>query len=239
MSRYLSNLTPPPMTGFHLKEPPIQNCGHDIPSDPDFEPGCGFMELDDIAILYNTFQQIPGKTVVDIGARFGWTAKAIHQATGACVVCVDPILKFGTPERQRFDDNLGDTGRRVIVSAEVSQRFFLDCHMEHSHVRYSGFVIDGNHDDQEPLNDCIGAVSLAAEDAIILLHDGRGKPIYDAATWLMDQGWKCRFYYTPAGMFVCWRGFDGWEPPIHLEDSALDIAGMERAMDGFDFGRCS
>ena len=109
--RYVSNLTCPDMGTFRLLDPPMQNCGHDIPSDPDFDPGCGFMSHDELAILYATLHgpHMHKRTVVEIGSRFGWSTKAIVLATEGAVFAVDPILKYGTPERQRSAENIGNT----------------------------------------------------------------------------------------------------------------------------------
>lgn len=241
MSVYRSNLTPPDMSGFKLRADVVQNCGHDCPSDPDFEPDCTFWTHDELAILNGALQALPRKTVVDIGARFGWTAKAINAATGSVVICVDPILKFNTPFWVRFGDNLKDIYSRMIICPVTSQRFFLDAHLGSGgrKSQYSGFVIDGNHDTPEPLNDARGCESLAADDAIIILHDGRGQPVCDAAVWLLDNGFRVRFYTTPNGVFIAWRGFDGWEPPVHEPDPKL-VEPIGRQMRGqMDMGRMS
>ncbi len=220
---YRSNLTSPPMEGFKLASPVIQNCGHDIPSDPDFDPNCGYWSHDEMAILYASFRgPLAGNTVVEIGSRFGWTAKAINAATGGCVLCVDPILKYGSPEHARFRDNLGELYGGVIALPYTSEIFFRNRALEPKITRYHGFVIDGNHEAPNPLNDCKGALAIAQQDCIIALHDGRGKPIIEAAAWLMDHGFNAQFYRTPNGVFICWRGFDGWTSPDHDPDPAID-----------------
>lgn len=222
------------MSGFKLRADVVQNCGHDCPSDPDFEPGCTYMTHDELAILYATLHgpHLNRKTTIEVGARFGWTAKAINAATGGCVLCVDPILKYGSPEHDRFSDNLGTTYGSVIAMPYLAETFFRNRNMEAVKTKYSAFVIDGNHEDIQPTNDCKGALSIAADDCIIILHDGRGEPIQRAVTWLLDQRFKARFYYTPNGLFVCWRGFAGWEPPAHDRDPAIGWAGIEAEMRG-------
>lgn len=219
---YRSNLTPPDMGAFKLRSDVVQNCGHDCPSDPDFEPMCTFMTHDEIAILYEVMKRMHRRTVIEIGSRFGWSAKAINAATAGCVICLDPILQYGKPEFERFRENLGASFGHMIPVPKTSQQFFLDRNTESRITRYSGFVIDGNHDTPEPLNDAKGCLSLATEDCVMVFHDGRGKPIQDAVAWLMDQGFSAKFYCTPNGMFVCWRGFAGWTPPVHDADPAID-----------------
>jgi hypothetical protein len=50
---YRSNPVAPDLTPFFkLKEPAMQMMGHDVPSDPDFDPNCGFLTHDEAAILF-------------------------------------------------------------------------------------------------------------------------------------------------------------------------------------------
>ncbi len=246
---YRSNLTLPDMgTTFKLRADVIQMLGHDMPSDPDFEPNCGYCTHDEIAILHATLSgpQFHRKTVIDIGARFGWTAKAIYQATGGAVLAVDPILKWGTPEYTRFEANLGKTRGGILPFPVTSGEFFTARQKAARREtvgefgRYSAFMIDGNHDVPEPLNDAKGALSIATDDCVMIFHDGRGKPVSDAVTFLLDNGFRARFYWTPNGMFVAWRGFEGWAPPDHDRDPAIDWRGVEDGMRrDIDMGRLS
>ncbi len=236
---YRSNLPCPDMSGFKLRADVVQNCGHDCPSDPDFEPACTFMTQDELAILCATFRRLHGRTVVEIGSRFGWSAKAVHSATGGCVLCLDPILHYDTAEWNRFRQNLGDTFGSVIAIPRTSQQFFLYRNTENVVTRYSGFVIDGCHDTPEPLKDAKGCVSLSTPDCIIVFHDGRGWPVQDGVAWLLDQGFKARYYSTPNGMFVCWRGFDNWSPPDHDPDPAVDWESIKLGITHVDLGRMS
>ena len=238
---YRSDLAPPDMSGFKLKSPPLQNCGHDIPSDPDFDPNCGFMSHDEIAILYHALHgpHMARHTTVEIGARFGWTAKAIHAATGGIVICVDPIFASDS-HYLRFRENLGSTLNRTMPVAVTAENFFAHRAVERPSTRYNAFVIDGDHDDPQPLNDAKGAFSIAQPDCIMIFHDGRSPVIQRAIVWLLDRGFKARFYYTPAGMFVCWRGFEGWAPPDHVRDPRIHWLGIEREVSqGVDLGRMS
>lgn len=246
-SIYASNLPAPDMgTTFRLLDPPRLMLGHTAPSDPDFEPNCTYLTADETAILYATLSgpHMHRKPVVDIGARFGWTARAINQATNGAVLCVDPILKFGTPEYDRFENNLGKSRGSMLPFPNTSAEFFaarlrgLDTFGHNG--RYSAFMIDGNHDIPEPLNDARGALSIATEDCLMIFHDGRGKPVSDAVTFLLDQGFRARFYWTPNGMYVAWRGFEGWMPPDHDRDPAIDWRGVEAGMRrDIDMGRLS
>jgi hypothetical protein len=223
---YRSNLTAPDLRPhFRLKEPPIQILGHDIPSDPDFEPNCGFWEQDEAAILYNVAKQVRGHWV-DIGARFGWTTAHVIEAGCMCSV-VDPILHmlYGY---NRFSENLYTWVNRIPSTSGLTACQWFDSLTEDS--RLSGFVIDGNHDTPEPLNDAMNAAKFAADNCVIMLHDYLGKPIRDAADWLVSQGWQHKVYFTPNGVCCCWKGLPDFVAPEHVRDPAIDWRGIERML---------
>ena len=215
--RYKSNLKAPDLSPyFRLVDPPIQLCGHDIPSDPDFDPNCGFWSIDEAAILFNVANQVKGAWV-DIGARFGWTAA--HLATAGCTVtALDP--GFRNPAfRERFIGNThhwykwfdairGDGIQACIATEDEDEQKLWD-----------GFVIDGNHDAPNPANDAWVAANILSKNAcVILLHDYVGRPVREAGDWLVSQGFKKRVYFTPNGVGLFWRGLPDFVPPDHIPD---------------------
>lgn len=103
--------------------------------------------------------------------------------------------------------------------------------------KIAGFMIDGDHDSPQPLNDARGALAHLADTGVIVFHDFWGKPIRDGVEYLIEQGLKCRVYNTPAGMAVCWRG--DFTPPDHVADPAIDWAQVRasRAPE-WNFSRC-
>lgn len=204
---------------------------HDVPSDPDFEPECGSWTHDEAAILY-TVAFILGGNWLDIGCRFGWTSAHIAAAGGA-VVCLDPHLKYQA-QQARFEKHLKPFWDGVLETQyRTSAAFFKAFDGD----RYDGFVIDGCHDAPEPLNDAIGCAKLAKPTAVIMLHDFWGQPVRDAVTWLMDQGWKARVYWTPNGVACCWKG--DFEPPVHHGDARIFLAMSGGRFPDFNFARLS
>lgn len=221
---YRSNLTAPEIRKhFRLCDPPRMIAGHDAPSDPDYDSSCLFMTDDEATILHSVAsRQKPGAQWVDIGSRFGWSAAHV-AAAGHYVTLVDPHFKFEAYQH-RMETNLGHCWSHVEEVWHEPWRDVEDC----LHQEFDGFVIDGCHDAPEPLRDAQGCARLAADTAVILLHDAMGKPVRDAAAWLMDNGWKGRFYWTPNGIAVCWRG--NFTPPDHVRDPAIDWAPHERVV---------
>lgn len=234
--RYKSNLEAPDLSAhFKLLDPPITIMGHDIPSDPDYDPGCGFFSNDEAAILYNVAKQAQGKWV-DIGARFGWTTAHLIEA-GCSVTQVDSAYQ-NISYWGRMDENMRHWAGKLYYSyGKTSSEVFAQLHEDE---RAAGFCIDGNHDSPEPLNDAMNAAKFAADGCVILLHDFWGSPIRDAANWLLDQGWNCRVYWTPNGVACLWRGLPDFVPPDHVRDPALEPAWENIRRDcekDFDFGR--
>src|SRR5262249_1970061 len=109
---YRSNLQCPDLSEyFLLRKPAMQIAGHDIPSDPDYAPDCGFLSADEAAILYHCVRAIGGGHWLDIDARFGWTAAHICEA-GGTVTMVDPELQFQV-KTARMESNMDHWWHRV------------------------------------------------------------------------------------------------------------------------------
>lgn len=230
--KYKSNLTCPDLSPqFKLLDPPMQHCGHDIPSDPDYDPACGYWSHDEAAILYTVARAVGG-TWLDIGARFGWTAAHVAVAGVRMVHCIDPHFTK-TEFRERFALNTKGKEKQLLILPWTSTEFFSNWRRQ----MYSGIVIDGNHDEPEPLNDAMNAALKLEPRAVILLHDFLGKPTRDAANWLLDAGFKCRIYWTPNLVALCWRG--AFVPPEHIGDkNILWKPHLDLMKKDFDFRTC-
>lgn len=219
---------------FKLKHPPIQILGHDIPSDPDYEPNCGFFGYGEAAILH-LIARIVGGTWVDIGSRFGWTTA--HLLAANCPVIAVDTCYANEQYEARFLENmraLPGTQQLWLKYAGTAQALAAEPWIEPQ----DGFVIDGNHDDPEPLNDARACLRIAKEGCAIVLHDLYGRPIQDAVAFLMAEGFLARVYWTPNGMALCWRGLPDFVPPFHVPDPALDSIDVRRRITGFDLGDC-
>lgn len=227
---YRSNLTCPDLRPhFRLKHPPIQIFGHDTPSDPDFDPNCGYWQMDEAAILYNVALRVPGLWL-DIGARFGWTAAHIAAAERD-VVLVDPELRYQAQvaRMERNIDHCWDRVKEVFWQDEWADML--------TGYTFSGVVIDGNHEGPFPLRDAITAHGATHDDCVILLHDMWGAPIRHAASWLLDTGYQGKIYLTPNGVGVFWRGLPDFVPPEHVPDPAIPWRNLLNDAKDFDWGR--
>jgi len=238
---YVSNLTCPDFRpNFkHLHWRPMgHSFGHLIASDwadkPDDDDAfglykkCGLWSRDEAAILYNVARRCDALGWVDIGCHTGWTTAHIAgAATG--VYGVDPMLVFGE-FTLRLKANMSESAFAVRLFGETSREFFKKC------PRVSGFCIDGDHEPGKPLEDAQSAELHLADTGVIMLHDGVGRPVREAAEWLISQGFKCRAYFTPHLVFCCWRG--DFVPPDHIPDPIVKAAHLDGRYPDFDFARC-
>lgn len=239
---FRSNLVAPDLSKYFklLVKERGHSFHHDCPSDPDFDPDCTSWTHDEAAILY-TVAFIMGGDWLDLGCRFGWTSAHI-AAAGGKVTCVDPMLKLQA-QQSRFELNMEPWFEGVLLVSHFTAEQFLHIGREmknagqYSHDLYDGFVIDGCHDAPEPLNDAMGCAKLAKPTAVIMLHDFWGQPVRDAVTWLLDNGWKARVYWTPNGVACCWKG--EFEPPVHHGDARIFLAMSGGRFPDFNFARLS
>lgn len=237
---YRSNLTAPDLSPhFKLRTPPKQIMGHDAPSDPDFEPECTYWTHDEAAILYNVAGLVKGSWL-DIGSRFGWTAKHINWITNGPVICIDPT--YDDEDRlQRFCSNTGWNAEWCFAGI-FDEWLVATGHgrLPHQSRLFSGCVIDGNHDAPWPESDAVRChLNTRVNGAVILFHDFWGKPIREGVKLLMNAGYNCRVYYTPNGVACCWRGLPDFHPPDHVRDPNIDWRRIESMIAAdFPMERC-
>jgi len=223
---YRSNLNAPDLQPFFrhtISRPMPHSRGHDVISDREHFPDCGFFTHDEAAILYHIASQLWG-TWLDIGGHTGWTAAHLAAASDA-VVAVDPMYadhKF----RARTEENLANVNvlEDVSLFAGTSEEFFDTVERK----QFCGVVIDGDHEPPAPLNDAIGAERLLLTPGAVVIHDFSASPTWKAAKYLIDCGFRFRVYNTPHMLCVCWRG--AFEPPNHQPDPRLDFVNARRQM---------
>lgn len=229
---YQSNLTAPDLAPYFpslLVKPRPWSMGHDVPSDAEVEPDCGFLLHDEAAILHACAKRAGGSWV-DIGSRFGWSSHAINCHEVGFIVSIDPLYKS---DDYKLLSRVSLPGVRSSVNAGTSDEFFAVC----GEWTFDGFMIDGNHDSPFPLNDAKNAAAHLKETGVIIFHDFWGRPIREGVEYLMDNGFSCRIYNTPNGMAVCWRG--NFQPPDHVADPTIDWKRVRRGRaPEFNFARC-
>ena len=102
--------------------------------------------------------------------------------------------------------------------------------------KWSLIFIDGEHENEGPLNDAIACEKLAEEDAIILFHDLAAPAVAEGLDYLKQRGWQTVVYQTMQIMGAAWRGHVepvkhqpdpniSWQLPAHLH--GYNISSLE------------
>jgi SAM-dependent methyltransferase len=199
-------------------------------SDPVFGlyKNCGLWTQDEAAILYNVAAAVRGRWL-DLGCHTGWTAA--HQAAAGCdVVAVDNMLPV-FPFYARFQENVAAWD--IDAFAGTTQEFFEWVSPD---ARFSGVVIDADHEHPWPLKDAQKAVEHLEDSGVILFHDFIGRPVRTAVEYLMSRGFNCRVYWTAHMVACCWRG--EFVPPQHQPLPGIDLQRVKESMRDFAFDRC-
>jgi SAM-dependent methyltransferase len=199
-------------------------------SDPVFGlyKNCGLWTQDEAAILYNIAAAVRGRWL-DLGCHTGWTSA--HQAAAGCeVTAVDNMLPV-FPFHERFQENV--EAWDIEAFAGTTQEFFEWVSPD---ARFSGVVIDADHEHPWPLKDAQKAVEHLEERGVILFHDFIGRPVRTAVEYLMSRGFNCRVYWTAHMVACCWRG--EFVPPQHRPLPGIDWQRVKESMRDFVFDRC-
>ena len=179
----------------------------------------GFLSRDEAHILYNTALQFKGKKALEIGCWLGWSACHLALA-GVELDVVDPLL-----EREDIRQSVIDSIQGALNASGVQTSVTLVPGYSPQRVeelanqfnrKWSLIFIDGEHENEGPLNDAIACDKLAEEDAIILFHDLTAPDVAQGLDYLKQRGWQTVVYQTMQIMGAAWRG--NVEPVKHQPD---------------------
>jgi hypothetical protein len=189
-------------------------------------PTSGWLNRDEVHILYHNALLFRGRRALEIGCFLGWSTCHLILA-GLDLDVIDPLL--GRPD---FKGSVTDSIKALGVAGAVR----LIAGLSPQHVeelaqreqrRWSFFFIDGNHDGQAPLQDAQACARHAEEDAMAVFHDLAAPDVVQGLEWFRGQGWHTMVYQTMQIMGVAWRGNVRpvahrpdpkvrWEVPEHL-----------------------
>ncbi|MEG3960067.1 glycosyltransferase [Microcoleus sp. herbarium2] len=179
----------------------------------------GFLSRDEAHILYNTALQFKGKKALEIGCWLGWSACHLALA-GVELDVVDPLL-----EREDIRQSVIHSIQGALNASGVQTSVKLVPGYSPQRVeelanefnrKWSLIFIDGEHENEGPLNDAIACEKLAEEDAIILFHDLAAPAVAQGLDYLKQRGWQTVVYQTMQIMGAAWRG--NIEPVKHQPD---------------------
>lgn len=180
--------------------------------DVDFQPSCGYVSIDEARILWQAARDFPG-TWCEIGSHTGFSGAHIahglddHGVGDGALVAIEPqYVYLDFFRRARANWHRADVDHLIFPIAALSGSYFDGCRET-----FTGAFVDGDHEPGKPQEDAATLLPRMAGRCVIVLHDGVGQPVLDAADWLAEQGFTVRIYDTMARLVVCWRG--DWEPP--------------------------
>lgn len=202
MTPRLPNLRP----AFRYAEPLTVN-GDETLTDPDFNPGCGYISQTEAHLLYRIACDFPGDWV-EIGSHTGWSGAHIAAARGVTLHAIEPLLAhpdfslrtYGNWRRAKVDQH-------IRAHAVLAQKFFE----QGPGIRFAGAFVDGDHDPPHPTLDTYMVLGDLADRCVVVYHDHVGRPVQEAVSVLRSRRFHVHVYETAQQLAVCWRG--DWTPP--------------------------
>lgn len=181
-------------------------------------PTVGFLNKDEVSLLYANALQFRARKGLEIGVWRGWSAAHILKA-GVMLDLVDPVLSDPVIQAEieasfrrahvlsRATFHAGSSPEQVVSLAEAGRR-------------WSFIFIDGDHEGEAPRRDALICARFAEESAMIMFHDLMAPAVADGLRTLRELGWSTRLYQTAQIMGVAWRGTVS--PVAHLADPTQD-----------------
>lgn len=182
-------------------------------------PTIGFLNRDEVLILYNIALKFRGKPALEIGSWMGWSTCHLALA-GAQVDTLDPIFAKET-NRGSLESALNASGlsEQVSIIPKASPDAVHSLAAERG-VPWSLFFIDGNHDAPHVELDATACLKYAAQDALFVFHDLASPDVERGLAVLRNAGFKTLIYQTMQIMGVAWRG--DCAPIDHTPDPMID-----------------
>jgi len=182
------------------------------------QPTVGFLNRDEVHILYNTALQFKGKRALEIGCWFGWSACHLALA-GVKLDVIDPLLA-----RPEFYESVRNSLKAAGVLNSVDLIPGYSPHKVEElttklNQKWSLIFIDGNHEAPSPLNDAVTCEKIAEENALVLFHDLVSPDVSQGLDYFKERGWNTMLYQTAQIMGVAWRG--NVEPVSHQADPTV------------------
>src|SRR5438270_5199354 len=178
-------------------------------------PLMGFMNRDEVTILYNIGLQFAGQPVLEIGSWLGWSTCHLALA-GVKLDVIDPA--HGDPAfRALVEQSLAGCGvlDRVRLTATRSPEGLHALAEQHAGT-WKLFVIDGDHEAPAPERDVDACLPYAHRDCAFVFHDLAAPAVAAGFRRLHEAGFNLLIYQTAQIMGIAWRG--NVRPVAHVPD---------------------
>lgn len=184
-------------------------------------PWMGFLNRDEVHILYNNALQYRGRRALEIGCWLGWSAAHLAVA-GVELEIIDPAL--ANPDiqqsvRQSLTSVLQTQGIAANIVLHIGASPAKVNELGAAGTRWSLVFIDGDHAGDQPLWDTLACEPFLELDGMILFHDVAAPDVGRGLNHLRDRGWNTLVYQTQQIMAAAWRG--NIRPVEHTPDPAI------------------
>lgn len=180
-------------------------------------PEVGFLNRDEVMLLYNLALQFSGKPGLEIGCWMGWSTCHLALA-GLQLDVIDPVLADSEHEASVRDalEGAGVSDRVRLFRSRSPQA--VEQLARARGERWNFFFIDGDHEAPAPEQDARICLQYAADDALFVFHDLVSPDVEKGLAVLSEAGFKTMIYETMQIVGIAWRG--NVTPVRHLPDPA-------------------
>ena len=180
-------------------------------------PEVGFLNRDEVMLLYNLALQFSGKPGLEIGCWMGWSTCHLALA-GLQLDVIDPVLTDSEHEASvRHALERGKVAERVRLFRTRSPQA-VDQLAQARGEGWNFFFIDGDHEASAPEQDARVCLQYAADDALFVFHDLVSPDVEKGLAVLAEAGFKTQIYETMQIVGIAWRG--NVKPVKHTPDPA-------------------
>ena len=168
-------------------------------------PEVGFLNRDEVMLIYNLALQFSGKPGLEIGCWMGWSTCHLALA-GLRLDVFDPVLANSAQEASVRDalEGAGVSDRVRLFRSRSPQA--VEQLARARGERWNFFFIDGDHDAPAPEQDARICLQYAADDALFVFHDLVSPDVEKGLAVLSEVGFKTMIYETMQIVGIAWRG---------------------------------
>jgi predicted O-methyltransferase YrrM len=182
-------------------------------------PVMGFLNRDEVMLLYNLALQFSGKPGLEIGCWMGWSTCHLALA-GLQLDVIDPAI--AEPDNYESITHAlagAQTANNVRLFPGLSPEA-VEQLAAVSHRKWSFFFIDANHGAPAPAQDARVCLKHAADDTLFVFHDMTSPDVEKGLDVLRGAGFQTMIYQTMQIIGIAWRG--NARPVRHQPDPSYD-----------------
>jgi Methyltransferase domain len=190
-------------------------------------PTVGFINRDEVSILYGNARAFKGRRGIEIGAWRGWSTAYLIAAGITPLYVIEPLLA-DKDWRNEFEHVVRGAGGGSTTTLVPEKSPGAVVRLGEAGTRWAFAFIDGDHDGEAPTRDALACAPYLETTAMVVFHDLVSPHVTAGLRALAGKGWSVMAYQTAQMIGVAWRGAvepvahkpdptQHWEVPAHLE----------------------